>query len=204
MNRELLDHYREQISKFEIQNKTATKGGIVFLGDSLTEQYPLKELFGKPAIANRGISGDTTKGLLKRLDSSVIALKPELVVLLIGTNDFGHFSHQTPENVYERILKTITRIREDLPKTKIYLEAVYPVNQAINPDVVNSRDNQVTRSLNQMLDDIEGVTFLDFSEALSGVSGALSTQFSDDGLHLNQNGYALITDLLKQAIPELN
>jgi lysophospholipase L1-like esterase len=38
-------------------------------------------------IANRGISGDTTRGMLIRLEADVLALQPKAVVMLMGTND---------------------------------------------------------------------------------------------------------------------
>jgi len=204
MNKELLTHYKEKIIQFENENKTLNKGGFVFVGDSITEQYPLIEFFPNKQIINRGISGDTTKGLLKRLDSSVFALEPLLVLILIGTNDFGHFSHQLPQVVYERIFKAITQIQLRLPNTKIYLQAIYPVNNHINQEVVNSRENKDITLVNKLLKAIGGITFLDYSTMLIDDLKALSKAFSDDGLHLNHYGYSLVTNLLKKSIPELN
>ena len=62
---------------------------VVFLGDSITQGWhdDLDGSFPELKVANRGISGDTTRGVLIRLQEDVLALHPRAVVLLIGTND---------------------------------------------------------------------------------------------------------------------
>src|SRR5580704_8643449 len=65
------------------------QGAFVFLGDSITQGWgdDMKGGFPGLKVANRGISGDTTRGVLIRLDTDVLALHPDGVVILIGTND---------------------------------------------------------------------------------------------------------------------
>ena len=72
------------------KNAAVNQGAIVFLGDSITQGWgdPGK-YFPRYRCANRGISGDTTRGILYRLPDDVLALHPAAVVLLIGTNDIG-------------------------------------------------------------------------------------------------------------------
>ena len=67
------------------------EGAVVFLGDSITQGWgdDLGGAFPGMKVANRGISGDTTRGVLIRLKDDVLALKPAAVVLLIGTNDLA-------------------------------------------------------------------------------------------------------------------
>jgi hypothetical protein len=64
------------------------QGAVVFLGDSITQGWRnLPNEFPGLKVANRGISGDTTRGMLIRLDEDVLALNPRAVVMLMGTND---------------------------------------------------------------------------------------------------------------------
>jgi beta-glucosidase len=65
------------------------QNSVVFLGDSITQGWgdTMGGSFGEIKVANRGISGDTTRGVLIRMDEDVLALHPRAVVLLIGTND---------------------------------------------------------------------------------------------------------------------
>src|SRR3954451_1956854 len=65
------------------------KGALVFLGDSITQGWgdDIGGSFPGVKVANRGISGDTTRGVLIRLKEDVLSLHPSGVVILIGTND---------------------------------------------------------------------------------------------------------------------
>jgi hypothetical protein len=75
------------------------RGAVVFLGDSITQQWGsgLDAAFPGIEVANRGISGDTTRGVLIRLRDDVLVLDPQAIVLLIGTNDLEEGA--TPEMV---------------------------------------------------------------------------------------------------------
>ena len=66
---------------------TMQKGSIVFLGDSITEYGQWEELMQNPKVKNRGIAGDTTWGLLRRL-STITSTQPQAIFLMIGVNDF--------------------------------------------------------------------------------------------------------------------
>ena len=69
----------------------AQRGSVVFLGDSITQGWgdDFRGAFGKLKVANRGISGDTSRGLLVRLKEDVQNLEPRAVVLMIGANDLA-------------------------------------------------------------------------------------------------------------------
>ena len=93
------------------------KGAVVFLGDSITQGWhSLANAFPNLRVANRGIGGDTTRGVLYRLKDDVLDLNPKAIVLLIGTNDIGYGAH--PEDVadnLEAILQDIKKINPNLP-----------------------------------------------------------------------------------------
>ena len=75
------------------------QGAVVFLGDSITQGWDVGLQFAFPGvkIANRGISGDTSRGVLIRLQEDVLALNPAAVVLLVGTNDLEEGA--TPDTI---------------------------------------------------------------------------------------------------------
>ena len=75
------------------------QGAVVFLGDSITQGWgdDLGGVFPGVKVANRGISGDTTRGVLIRLKEDVLDLNPRAVVMLIGTNDLEEKA--TPETI---------------------------------------------------------------------------------------------------------
>jgi lysophospholipase L1-like esterase len=62
---------------------------VVFMGDSITDGWKLATYFPSKPYINRGISGQTTPQMLIRFRPDVIALKPQVVVILAGTNDLA-------------------------------------------------------------------------------------------------------------------
>jgi len=62
---------------------------VVFMGDSITDGWKLASYFPSKPYINRGISGQTTPQMLIRFRPDVIALKPQVVVILAGTNDLA-------------------------------------------------------------------------------------------------------------------
>ncbi|MCK7487993.1 MAG: GDSL-type esterase/lipase family protein [Bacillus subtilis] len=102
------------------------KGGVVFLGDSITDLYPLQTYFPERVLINRGIGGDTTTGLLERLDDTVIVLEPTVLVLLIGVNDLS--LGRSVEAIAADYATILDRLKTALPDLVIYVVSVYPVN----------------------------------------------------------------------------
>ena len=101
---------------------------VVFLGDSITEiWHTLPQAFPDLKIANRGISGDTTRGVLYRLDPDVLALDPKAIVLLIGTNDIG--AGADPSDISDNIKTILKRIRKKYPKIPLIVCEVMPSSE---------------------------------------------------------------------------
>ena len=92
-----LCYYWENNEK--IKNNSESEGRIVFMGDSITEEwgrlYP--EFFQSPSFINRGIGGQTPPQMLIRFKQDVINLNPQYVFLLAGTNDIA--GNTGPSNI---------------------------------------------------------------------------------------------------------
>ena len=126
----LANGWEKKVNDFKEYNKYVKKGGIVFVGDSLTDNYNVYEYYKGLEVYNRGIGGDTTEGLLRRMDESIFDLEPSKIVLLIGINDFELVKDSTPNTIYQNILKIIALIKERLPETEIILESLYQLTRA--------------------------------------------------------------------------
>jgi lysophospholipase L1-like esterase len=107
------------------------QGAVVFLGDSITQQWGwgLNAVFPGVKIANRGISGDTTRGLLIRLKEDVLDLNPRAVVLLIGTNDLEEKA--TPETIDSDFRLLVATLKAHNPKMPIIACLVMPSSTAM-------------------------------------------------------------------------
>jgi lysophospholipase L1-like esterase len=198
--------YFARTNEFKIYNRFAKPKGIVFVGDSLTQRYPLNEFYPGLHVYNRGIDGDTTVGVLKRLDLSIFDLKPSTVVLQIGTNDL-QVEGITKDITIVNIQKIVNAIQTTQPEIHLILVSLYPVNLSIdklvNKFIVGPRHNEDIKSINQAIAKIQGVKFVDVYPHLLNENKELNMQYSKEGLHLSLAGYATITPLIRAAIDSL-
>jgi lysophospholipase L1-like esterase len=168
---------------------------IVFLGDSITENWNLDEWFpGKPYV-NRGISGQTTPQILLRFRQDVIALKPGIVVILAGTNDIAE---NTGPTTLEAIEDNLTSMVELAQKNEIgvVLCTVLPV--ARYPWRPEIQAIEKIQELNRWMKSYAaraGVRLLDFYSAMADQKLGLSEDLGTDGVHPNHAGYAVMTRL---------
>jgi len=192
------EYYDNKCFSFSVQNANLAKKQIVFLGDSITDLYVLDDHYADlpQAVYNRGIGGDTTAGVLARLQVSVLDLQPDVVVLMIGTNDVnGGVAEETILQNYESILDTI---KSGIPGVQIYCMSIIPQNKQLEIDVDTSM--QKIRQLNpkiKALAEEKGAVYLDLYPLLLDENGYLRTDYSDDGIHLNFTGLQVWTALLK-------
>src|SRR6266498_1792517 len=102
------------------------RNAIVLLGDSITQGWgeDFSDFFPGLKMANRGISGDTSRGVLIRLEEDVLALHPPAIVLLIGTNDLEE--QADPETVAANLKLILSELARHAPKMTIVLCQVFP------------------------------------------------------------------------------
>lgn len=198
--------YFARTNEFKIYNRHAKPGGVVFVGDSLTQRYPLSDFYPGIHLYNRGIDGDTTEGLSKRLNLSIFDLKPKVLVLQIGTNDLQVLG-LPKEKTVENITHLIATIHQEMPKIKTLLVSLYPVNETtdklVNKMIVGPRKNQDIEWMNERIRQIADVQFVNVFPALLDEEGQLKMQYSKEGLHLSLAGYAVVTDVLKPILEAL-
>lgn len=195
------DSKEEKRIVYEELNEKATHGSIVFLGDSLTDFYRTNEFFLNVDIYNRGIAGDTTDDVLRRLDQNVLNIKPRKIFLQIGTNDLGF--KVKPDKVIEKIKLIVDRILESLPDVDLYLISLYPINPsaiAFSKTVTRPRKNTQINYINAILEqwaEEKFITYVDVATHLKDEKGNLRKEYTIEGLHLSLLGYAKITEILK-------
>ncbi len=191
--------FETKVSTFEKLNDFSEPNGIVFVGDSITQDYNVYEYFKGYNVYNRGIGGDTTEGLLRRMHASIFNLKPKIVIILMGTNDFGVLNASI-DDVFERMKKIVAQIHSKDKHIKIILQSVYPVNPDLDGLSVGNRNNTDIIALNRLYQSIEDVTYINMFELLTDAYGRLKKEYTVEGLHINQNGYEVITREIKKYI----
>lgn len=176
---------------------------VVFMGDSITQGWKLDEAFpGKPYV-NRGISGQTTPQMLIRFRPDVVHLKPDVVVILAGTNDIaGNTGPMTLEQIEENLASMV-----DIAKAnhiRVVLSSVMPVYPSERrPQFFQERPPQKIVELNKWIRDYaqrSGCVYLDYFSAMVGDDGLMKRDLSDDGLHPNAAGHKVMAPLAEAAI----
>ena len=161
------------------------RNSVVLLGDSITQGWgeDFSAWFPGMKLANRGISGDTSRGVLIRLQEDVLALHPQAVVLLIGTNDLEEKAEpETIASNLKLILAELARL-----KMPIVLCQIFPSAAS------KSRPADKIKKLNQLYGDaVKGnaqVTLLETWPLFADAQGdAIPAEFPDL-LHPNLAGY---------------
>lgn len=193
-----LAKYRDDDTKLGPPAKGESR--VVFLGDSITEFWLLSDSFhGKPYV-NRGISGQTTPQILLRFRQDVIALQPRVVVILAGTNDIAENTGPITLAAIEDNLTSMV----DLAKRngiRVVLSSLLPASQyPWRPDLAPV---EKIRALNDWIKDYaakEGMFFLDYHSAMTNDKRGLKAELSEDGVHPNKAGYAVMAPLAEKAI----
>ena len=195
-------YYDVKCESFRVQNGNLSRGQIVFVGDSITDLYPLDTYYSDLDLAtyNRGISGDFTQGVLDRLAVSVTDLAPSKIVLMIGTNDIDW--GEPVDVIAERYEKILAGMRQALPEAEIYCMSVIPQNDDIEKYSTLKVAETTPRihDLNTRITALSaeyGATYLDLYSRLANENDRLIYEYSDDGLHLNARGFEVWTALLK-------
>ena len=195
-----LGRYHEDDVRLEAQ--AAEKGRVVFLGDSITDGWKLEQYFpGKPYV-NRGISGQTTPQMLVRLYPDVLNLHPAAVIVLAGTNDIAR---NTGPETLEMIEDNFRAICELAGKhgVKVVLCLLLPVSDYTSHKQTDRRPPSDILKLNEWLRRYAaeiGAEVADYYSILVDGQGMLKEGYSDDGLHPNDRGYALMAPAAEAAV----
>jgi lysophospholipase L1-like esterase len=165
----------------------------ILAGDSLSLWFPTELLPEGKNWLNQGISGETSQGLLKRLNI-FDRTKPEAIFVMIGINDLIRGTRD--EVILNNHQQIITHLRRVHPTAEIVVQSILPhgAEQATwqGRDKLLAITNNRIRRLNERLRSIsakQGVKFLDLYPLFTNTKGNLRQEFTTDGLHLNREGY---------------
>jgi lysophospholipase L1-like esterase len=171
------------------------QGAVVFLGDSITQGWrdnPGGDLPGVK-VANRGISGDTSRGVLIRLKEDVLGLNPAAVVLLIGTNDLAE--NAEPETIAGNVKLIIDALKKHNEKMPIILCQVMPSSAS------KQRPADKIKKINELYAAaVKGdaqVTLIEPWTLFANAEGDAKPEEFPDLLHPNAAGYAKWAAALK-------
>jgi beta-glucosidase len=195
----------------------AQKGDIdlLFMGDSITDFWRntgpagvanppragktvFDEYYGNLKAANFGIGGDTTQGVLYRLQNGEgQGFQPKAIMLMIGTNNAATCSSA---EIAEGIGAIVLEMRQDFPAAKILLLGIFPRG---NPGDAVRKTVLDVNPLIAKLADGQHVFYLDIGAKFLDADGVLQPDIMADKLHPNQKGYVIWAEAVKQPLADL-
>lgn len=194
--------------RFRAANAEVLASGVhpelVFMGDSITENWLLgdPELFDSKFV-NRGIGGQTTPQMLLRFRADVVELGPRVVHIMAATNDIaGNTGPSTLQDVKDNVMSMVELARAH--DIEVFLASVPPAAAFDWRPGLDPRP--VIAELNQWLRDYaaaNNLVYVDYFAALADAKGGLRSDYGNDGVHPNRDGYAAMRRVLESSLTEL-
>ena len=176
---------------------------VVFMGDSITDAWGRRggKFWPDLPYVNRGISGQTTPQMLLRFRPDVIDLGAKVVVILAGTNDLaGNTGPMTLEQI-EGNLESMAQLAK-ANGIKVVMSSVMPVCDYHRPQTARRQPEKII-ALNQWIEAYckkNKLVYLDYYSAMIDDAKMLKKEITEDGLHPNPAGYAIMEPLAEKAI----
>lgn len=188
-------YYLHKKSQFEILPKS--EDAVIFLGDSITDEGEWTELLGKPNIKSRGISGDTTDGVLNRLDE-IVKFQPQKIFIMIGINDL--ISNKSINNTLTDYKYILSIFQNQIPNTEVFIQSVLPVNNVTSRYWQNTKNIiKLNLGLKELAKEFEN-QYIDVFSHLADPENQLDAQYTLDGLHLNGQGYLAWKNVIEKYV----
>ena len=181
-------YYKHKKSQFQMLSQN-TKYTTVMLGDSITDEGQWDELLDNPLVQNRGISGDTTDGVLERLDSINKSIKQ--VFIMIGVNDI--MRGRDLDVIFANYLKIIQTFKDK--NIKVYIQSTLYIGETRKANF-----NPKVEELNRRLEKYAGenqITFINLNPIFAPQK-VLKKEFTSDDLHLNGSAYKLWAEQIRK------
>ena len=194
-----VQHYRE--------TKVApTKTGprVVLMGASYVERWDVDKTFPAGNYINRGIGAQGSAQMLLRFYQDVVMLSPRVVVIFPGTNDLGGAHGNVPMLDIQQNVSAMAQLAK-ANGIRVVFASLFPMDPNGSHPYVKTITSDQIRQLNRWMFEYardHGDTYADFWSPLGDTKYSLMSQYSVDGLHINDEGYKLIAPVLEKRVAE--
>ena len=190
---------------------------IVFLGDSITQGWDedgkrvWERYYAPRGAVNMGISGDKTQHVIWRVENGNLegmaeparGRAPELVVVLIGTNNVPRTEGNTAEQIGAGVVEVVRRVRERLPRTKVLVMGILPRGDAGEEGKMMREKIRRANEIAAGAADGEWVRFLDLGDRFLDEDGGVRRDLMPDLLHLSEKGYEVWAEGMEGVVREV-
>jgi lysophospholipase L1-like esterase len=179
--------------------------GLLFVGDSITDLWDDRALpiwnenWAPLKAANFGISGDTTQGVLWRMQNGELeGFKAKLIVLMLGTNNINRNPN---DDIVEGDRLIVEEFKKRQPQAKVLILGIFPRN-ADPASPFRATIKEINGKLAKLADNKQ-VFYMDIGDKFLTADGTLTTEIMNDGLHPTAKGYQIWADAMRDRVQEL-
>lgn len=187
--------WEETIQGFEKKDaeNPVAPGGALFIGSSSIRMWDLEKWFPEMPAINRGFGGSEIADSIYYFDRIVAPYKPAAIVFYAGDNDVAR--GKTAEQVTNDYKAFAAKVHETLPDATLFYMAIKPSTSRwrLYPEMKKANDAIKAHTEGQ-----EQEVFIDIEGPMTDDNGRPKKDLLlDDGLHMNDKGYQIWTDLVK-------
>jgi lysophospholipase L1-like esterase len=182
---------------------------LLFVGDSITDWWANPPQRGGKAVwdakfgplkpANFGIAGDTTQGVLWRMQNGELeGFKAKLIILMLGTNNINA---NPADEIVDGDRLIIEEFKKRQPQAKVLLLGIFPRGAGADTPM-RATIKDINSKLAKLADDKQ-VFYMDIGPKFLAADGTLPTDVMGDGLHPTAKGYQIWADAIDETVKKL-
>lgn len=183
-----------EIAVEEFTNQAFYEDAVVF-GDTFVSGISLYNLLDAKKIVadtNWTIGRSESNGV-----SKVAAAKPGKVIIELGINDLN-YEGRTTQRIIDDFTSLVSAIKKELPDAGIYVVSIFPITSGFENKSSTYIKNSQVKEVNDMLQGLEGIKYIDLYEAMSDASGYLNTDLTTNGLNIKMSYYPYILNSIAE------
>jgi lysophospholipase L1-like esterase len=192
------NRFEKEIAAYEMQDQKQPPpaGAALFVGSSSIRLWDLGRCFPNVVAVNRGFGGSQLADSVHFAPRIVAPYKPAIIVLYAGDNDLN--AGKAPQQVFADYRAFVELVHKDLPEAEIIYIGIKP---SIARWKLIEQGRQTNRLIREFAASHARLKFIDVEAAMLGPDGQPRKElFRADGLHLNDEGYAVWTELVKACL----
>jgi len=191
--------FKKEVKEIQQRNDSlwdASKPTIVFTGSSSIRFWEdVQQRFPEHQVLNTGFGGSQFSDLELYLDELILNYKPNKVFIYEGDNDI--FAKKRPRKILKKAEYILGILQQRNPNMEIVLISAKP---SISRWKYRGRYRRLNRKLNSLASETEGIDFVDVWYPMLDNRKVKQDIFIEDGLHMNDKGYDIWYDVIKNYI----
>ena len=185
----------------KISSGKSAPGAVLFVGSSSIRLWKLEESFPELVTANHGFGGSFLSDSVHFFDRIVVPVKPSVIVVYAGDNDIA--SGKTPETVYADFQQFVAAVRGKLPDCR---QVVYiGIKPSVKRWALAEKIQETNFLIKADCDKDPLADYADVWEPMLTADGKPNADLLvDDGLHMNEKGYKIWTEVVKTVMTDVS